>query len=502
MRILRNSRLLPIYSICALAIAARFGFVTASLLLLMNRFQVSPMISAIMCVCLQGVVVAMQPISVRLFRVISLNASQKMGAILGLVACIALMHLQNLILFLFVVFLASFSRVAIEGTFPRVTHGFILEDHTFASRLIGCQQGSLVVLFAVVAPIAITGSVLGPMAIMVFLYLLILALAISYPQCGSDTYEEVLTAGSPQDKFERRFGDIVRNEVIREHQSRVHRFRRVPATLLSIDLFINIIVSGSIVLTPLCFISISKVPQSMDSVLAFAYGGLAAVTGLILLPLLRKKFNFTQNQEWIILACTLPIAFTTSILYSTIFGLEVGVVSAGINGVAVSIMLTFIQQIGARNLTQMQFQKFGCQLLQRNALARIVTPLVFGSLASFFTLRTTFLLLALTGLLFSLVSLTRVILIVHGRKLDHRTLLSIENTSHPARRLRTNRRSQSDVECDDTRLVIERLKAKRIQSQTRFAIYNKLRFRYFLFRTPITPTQKERTLASTRGTPR
>ena len=228
MRILRNSPQLPIFGLCAFSIAARVGFITSTFILLMSRFNVSPIISAFASISLQGSITMMRQLSNKLFKHLSLLSSQKFGAALGAVSCLLILTTHNLILFLFFVFIASFSKVAIDGTFPRVTHEYLVDDDKFASRLIGVQQGSMLFVSAIIAPIALSGLVIAPVLVCFALYALTFALVSVFPQCGSDSYEVIIDNDSSERLFQRRFGDIERNDWIRDKQSQIRKFRRIP----------------------------------------------------------------------------------------------------------------------------------------------------------------------------------------------------------------------------------------------------------------------------------
>jgi len=501
MRILRNRPERQIFLLSAISTAARFGLSVSTFILLMNRFDVDPILAAAVGISLQGFATVTSQISKRLFKVVSLSTSQKIGASVGIFATLCMMQTNSAVLFLFLTFLSSFSRVALEATFPRVTHSMIVADKSFASRLVGVQQGSFLIVCVIIAPIALAGSVLGPMIVTAIFYSLVFLIALFYPACGIDSFEEAIEADDGQEKFDRRFEDIVRNENVRDNQSRVHKFRRTTSTLLSADLYINIIMSGSVLVMPLCFRDISKLSQAFESVFAILFGLTAAFTGLYLLPLLKRKFDLDQKQEWILIGVLLPVQFVCSILYSSFLGLYLAMLCAASSGVFVTILLTTIQQLSARNLTLNQFQDFGCRLQQRSAIAKVITPLVLAMVASATSLIFAIVCLFLLAVLFSTISISRVILIVHGRRLDYKTLAAIEDLAQPVQALRTNRRSREDVDCEDTGVVVERLEQERLRSRAKFAAYNRLRFRTFLFRAPAAFPQKDSYVDATRGSP-
>jgi len=501
MRILRNSSERQILVLSALSTAARFGLSVSVFIILMSRFEVSPVLAAAVGIGLQGFAVATNQISKRLFRFVSLSTSQKIGAVLGVAVSLLMVRVNSSSIFLMLAFLSSFSRVALEATFPRVTHSMIVADKSFASKFVGVQQGSFLFVCAIIAPIALSGSTVGPMLVTAVFYVLVLAVALFYPSCGVDSFEEIIGIEHSQEKFDRRFGDIARNEDVRISQSRIHKFRRTSSTLLSADLFINIIMSGSVLIMPLCFRDISKISQAFESIFAVVFGITAAVTGLCLLPRLKQRFAIEQNREWTLIAIALPLQVTCSILYTSFLGPVVAGICAALSGFLVTVLLTSIQQLSAKNLTINQFQDFGCKLQQRSAIAKVVTPIVVAVVVSLTTLTMAVVFLVVLASIFSFVTLSRVILVVHGRKLDYRLLDSIGNSSRPARKLRTRRRSREDVDCKDTRIVVERFKRERVRSREKFAAYNRIRISAFIFRAPVALPQENSHVDATRGSP-
>ncbi len=192
MRVLRNSPERQILIFSGFSNAARFGLIVAAFIILMSRFDVTPILAAAVGISLQGFVIATSQLSKKLFQYISLSTSQKLGATIGVITSFFLLSANNIVFFLLLTLISSFTKVAIEATFPRVTHSMIVANRDFASRLVGVQQGSFVVVCAIIAPIALSGSVLGPMIVVLIFYLIVLALALLFPACGIDSFEEVI----------------------------------------------------------------------------------------------------------------------------------------------------------------------------------------------------------------------------------------------------------------------------------------------------------------------
>ncbi len=502
MRILRIRGKFPVYSLVFFSVAARVGFIASTWIVLMSRFHVSPILSGLMSLMVQGLITVMKPLSSAVFKRVSLLTSQRAGAILGLTSCFALLFIHNIILFLAIVFCASFSKVMIEATFPRVTHAFLVQDTKFAPRLIGVQEGSILFVSAAIAPVAFAGSVLIPLVIAAVLYACTWAITYLFPECGSDSYEETLDSSSTTEQFNRRFSDIALNESIREYQSRIHKFRRIPSTLLSMDLFLNIIAGGCMALMPLCFKYISNVSQGMDSTLCFVYGGLAALTGFVLLPTIRKRATLTETHEWVLLVAAMGLGVITCVYYTTFAGVHIALLSAVVNGMALVTMQSLLRHVAARNLMQGEYQQFGCRLMQRNAIARVCSPIVVGVLASVTSLHFTMMVLLGLGGIFIAITVARVSLILYGRRYDYRLLASIEDPSHPARRLRTVRREGTDIVGVDANTSLELLRRRRIRSSSQPTTHHRLSVRSFRRGFTFTLSQKDSAMASTRWTSR
>jgi|GEM_PF-4859762 len=500
MRILRNSSTFPVFALCFTAIAARVGFIAASWILLVTRFGLDPIVSGIMSAGMQGAITLMVPVSRQIFNRLSLLKSQRAGALLGMVSCLALLNANSMIVFIVVVTVASFSKVAIEATFPRITHSMLLEDVKFSPRLMGTQQGAVLFVSAVIAPVALLGSETGPMYIAFTLYFATCMVTMLLPKCGFDSYEEIITTDSKQKVFDRRFTDMANNECVRARQSRIHKFRRIPSTLLSLDLASQIIGGGSVAIMPLCFIHISKVSQGMDSALCFTFGIFAAITGLMLIPHILKRVGLSEKQEWIIICSAVAISLFTCSLYTTYFGIEVALVSAVVNGCVVVCMQTFLHRMASRNLTQQQYQEFGCKLMQRNAIARVLTPLFLGGVATATSLHFAFWTLMAMSAIFSLVLVARVSLIVYGRKSDLKALSFIEGALESTGEMQTLRRTRDDFDSEDSRVISE-LFEQRVRSRDELAAYNRLRFRAFLFRSSTAFSQKDSDVDAARGAP-
>lgn len=451
MRISRNPEYLPVLLINFFSIASRVGLIASSWILLVNRFEINPILSAIMSMCVQGFIVAMNQISKKVTRNLSLLNTQRLGAIVGALSCLALLIVSNLVLFLTVVLFASFSKVLIESTFPRVTHRFLRNEKKFSSILMGTQQGSVLFVSLIIAPIAIFGNYDAPIVVTSALYFIALLVTVKFPSCADDNFEEVIQSGDSQAKFDRRFSDIAANENIRSRQSKIHKFRRIPSTLMTLDLSVQIAGGASMVLMPLCFIQISNVSQGMDSVLCFIFGLAAAITGLYLFPKMQSRVSSNERAEWIFLLVFVSVMMFSCVTYITFFGVFVALVSAFVNGFSIISYLAILHTIAARNLDQVQYQEFGCKIMQRNALARITAPIVVGGLANItslsFAVYSVFIFLGVLAI----ANAARVILILNGRKLDERAVRSIESIDHSARKLRSNRRSRNDVDQNDKR---------------------------------------------------
>ncbi len=502
MRLLRNHPYQPIFLLGFFALAARIGVLASTWILFMARFNVTPVLSALMCVFGQGFITVMKPLSQQILSRYSLLVSQRSGAVIGIVSCIALIWIHNLALFLVLVLVASFSKVAIESTFPRVTHAFLVDDEKFSPRFIGIQQAAILFVSAIIAPVAFAGYVALPVVISAVLYGAVLVVTYLYPQCGDDGYVEVLDTHSTQEQFNRRFSDIRRNECIREHQSRIHRFRRIPSTLLSIDLFVCIIAGAAATLMPLCFREISHVGQGMDSLLCCIFGVFAAITGLVILPWVQRRVALTENQEFRSLVVLLALCLVSCIFYTTFAGVKVGIMCAVINGIAITANRSILHRIASRNLIQNEYQKFGCLLMQREALARVGTPIFIGVLASMTSLHFTVTVLVILAAVFVVVTGARVSLIVHGRRYDYRTLQSVENPLHSARKLRTGRRTGKDLITVNQELAHEFLQRRYLRSRTESSSHNRIsirrRSRWIAFAFP----QEDKTVASTGRSPR
>lgn len=502
MRILRNSLSFPILALNFASIAARVGFIAASWLLLMDRFHVSPILSGIMSCAVQGFVTVMTPISRSIFSRVSLLTSQRIGAVLGLILSLTLIFVNDLIAFVLLVFVASFSKVAIESTFPRVTHAFLSSDPKFSAKLMGTQQSSVLFVSALIAPIALMGFHTAPMAIAAILYSVALGVTFVLSKCGDDGYTHIVTTHDSQVVFNRRFSDIKRNEEIRERQSRIHKFRRISSTLLMMDLFAQILGGGSVIMTPLVFKEVSHVSQGMDSTLCFVFGVFASLTGFVFFPLARKAITKSASREWIVLTCSVSLSLFTCVLYTTYFGVSVGVVAAVINGCVAITTQTMIHHIAARDMEQMQYQKFGCTLMQRNAIARVATPISLGVFAAITSIYSALMLLTFVSVVFTVIMGIRVSLIIHGRRFDHRTLRSIEDSAHPARKLRTSRRSRSDVSVEDARATFELVGRRHFQQITKIGPHHWIRIRSLSKRSTPSFPQEDSLVNATRWSSR
>lgn len=461
---LRNSQHLPIYSLAFFSVAARVGFIMSTWVLLVSRFDIDPLIACITSAAIQGTIVVMAPLSRYAFGKMTLLKSQRIGIMLGCVLALGVLYVYQLWFFLCLVFVASISKVLVEGTFPRVTHAHIIEDGNFASRLVGVQQGAVLVVCAMIAPIALMGYSIIPMVLTAGLYFCALAVTVFAPECGQDSFEERITKNSPEETFHRRFSDMVINENIRIRQSRVHKYRRIPDALKMMDLFTNIICGGCAGLMPIVLRDVSKVSQGVDPLLCLVYGAIAAVTGVYLLPKLRQRWSSISRHEWSVVFIAFTLFLMTGIIYTTFFGVGVALAAAVVNGLTYGLLQSFIHHIGARHLTHDQYQQFGCQLMQRNAIARVFSPLVFGTIASITSLTFAMMCVIVLGCVFVAISLARVSLIVHGRKRDERILASITDPAHPARKLHTVRPSREGVLVTDFRASYGLVRGRRIRS--------------------------------------
>ena len=150
---------------------------------------------------------------------------------------------------------------------------------------------------------------------------------------------------------------------------------------------------------------------------------------------------------------------------------------------------------------QSEYQKFGCQLMQRNAIARVIMPIFIGTVASLTALDISFVVLFCFATMFSTFTIARVILIIHGRRSDIRILKSIEDNTHTARKLRTSRRAGDGVTCSNSKASNQFKSGRSSGQRFEFAPSDRVSIHDFRSRLTFASTQKNSTLDSTRRTP-
>lgn len=194
MRILRISRTNPQLSVLSMSFvsnAARMGTIFVVWIILMKRFDVSPVLSGICCICVQGFAVGMKPLSEHIFRHISVLKSQRYGALLGSISVMLLVVAQNITMFLIVTLALSVSKVALESTIPRTTHKFLIESQGFAPKLVGTQQSAVLFMSLIVMPFAMANNYLLPALFTAIAYFVCVAITFVMPMCGDDNFVQV-----------------------------------------------------------------------------------------------------------------------------------------------------------------------------------------------------------------------------------------------------------------------------------------------------------------------
>lgn len=490
MRIMRDSPERPFYAIGLLAVAGRTALMASVWILLMARFDVSPMTSAATSIALQGTIIFSQPLSKKIFLHMTVLSSQRLGAGVGIISSSALLFIDNLAIFIAVAFIASTSKVALESTFPRITHSYTANDPKFASRFVGAKESGYLCASAIIAPIALSGFMVAPMVIAISIFIVVYAFTFLFPECGMDSYEEVLNADSTQERFDRRIGDIERNESIRENQSRIHKLRRIPSTLLLIVLFQNLVCGGSMALMALCLAQVSSLSQGVEPALGIIFGVSASFVGIIVMTWIRNNFKLSDGYEWGLLIFSYMLVMVSVILYTTIAGLYVAIIAAFFNGLSWAMCDSLLSQRAAQVLSVNEYHKFGCSMMQRDALGRIVAPLIVGAVATWTSLHGAFIFIGICALVFTLIISLRVILIMYGQQRDR--ILIVSSTSSPCRAQQTHplryergtlaHTNMQSSQHDERQSVYERA-----QSPPHYG----LSFRYIKSRLTITSTQKD-----------
>lgn len=500
-RLLKSRPSLPIMIFGFLLVGARIGLITSTWLILMQRFSVNPIISGLTSVSLQGFVVMMKPLSEKIYERISISRSQIIGSAIGATSVVSMLLINNLAMFFCVVLLASVSKVMVEASFPLVTHRFINTDTSFSTRFFGTHQSAILVICALMAPFAMANNIVIPVLITFSFYVLGLIASIVMPECGyiEEAIEDLDNA--PQEKFDRRFSDIVGNEIIRSNQSKIHKFRRIPSTLLMIMTFLNIVCGSASSLMALCFKEISGVSQGMDSVLLLVYGVSTALFGLWIIPKTLFKRELSMSVQWKLLFLGLVAGMVSMIYYITFAGVAVALGAAVINGLALTITYGLMNKIAANSLTKNQYKDFGCKVEQYNSISRVIAPIAIAIFASMTSLISAIYLLLVVCVIFSVITLARVILIINARKQEERVAelyLSYNGSNRELQTYGQKRRGLSD----QTYRAPRSWRRINIRSRFRFSSHNRVSNNMFIFRNASSLSQKVSNVDSTGGTHR
>ncbi len=501
MRIVRDRAKFSIYILSFLAVASRVGFIASSWILLVSRFEINPILAGIMSILVQGFTIAMKPISEKCFNYVSVQTSLVLGGALGAICSVVLIRVNSIIPFLAVVLIASQSKVFLESTFPKITHSYVAKEENFSSKLTGVQQGAVLFVSALIAPIALSSIVLGPIYITAFLYASVLFFVLKYKFRHSkvDSIHQVINAR--ESDIKRRLDDIVLNDSIRKNQSRIHKFRRVPATLLSMDLSINIISGSAMMLMPLCFIEMSKVSQGMDSTLCMIYGVFAILSGFILNPFLQSKVKLNDEKRWKLLLVTMSLAVLSTVFYTTFAGVTLAVVSAAVFGICLVMFHSNLYKIAANNLTDVQYQAFGTTIMQRNAIARVVSPVAIGVFTAMTSLEASLALVFVLSCIFVAVISCRVILILRGIRSAEKLLAEAGKLERRIEEPFTIRYSRGSLYQENTRTNQQAVYQVARSKQERSS-YNRFRLYRLKIWFAIALPQKIPDVAPARGAPR
>ena len=364
---------------------ARVGLIASTFILLVMRFQLDALSSALVTVSLQGATIFTKTILRRFLSKYTARKVLLFGSYLGASSAILLSFLNNFNFFVFVLLVASLSKIAFETSLPLLSHKHFEHDKSFASRFIGSAQGGTLAISAIIAILMFIDKT----------QFAIFVTAGAYLAIGVMIHTRFLVIEENQ----------ISDKVLSKNRLEKSKGSFQCRTLAFADLSINIIGGMSACLMPVVFKTVSHVSQGTDSILCFIFGAFAFIAGTKLIPVFSKKFVLSAKDQWVMFLVSVSVTIITSMSFTTYYGVKVAFFGAALNGLGFSFGYSALHSIAAQELDKSKYQLLLSGMCQRAAYARIISPVALGALSKILSIT------ALMGVAACIVAVLGIVLI-------------------------------------------------------------------------------------------
>ena len=344
----------------------RVGFLTSAFVLLVIKFDLTILNSAIVTIMLQGVTLFANSLCDNVFSKFSIKTIQISASAIGSICSAMILFTNNFYIFVFVIFICSFAKVSFEVTIPILSHNHIESDKTFASKIVGYNMAGILCVSALTATLVFLNLDFLPIAITSLMFgLLCFLITSGYIQYSQNAFEKTLKS-----KLDKNNKSSFENR-----------------TLSMIDLSSHIVGGLSVCIMPVALKTVSHLSQGVDSLLFFIFGLTACICGVFVIPKINTKINISIKAQWHLLLYASAMVIIGLVLYCSYFGLFWACFGAVIEGVGSALAYSLIHTLAAKELNGERYKTFCNGLNQRSARSRIIAAISLGFLSQFFNIQ-------------------------------------------------------------------------------------------------------------------
>lgn len=405
----------------ALMCLVRVGGIASTYILLVAFFDLSPISSAAVTMCLQVFGVFTHRISEYLYPRMTARNIQILGLGVAVISSAGMILSKNFYIFCGFALCASFVKVAREITEPVLNHKFIENDDSHSARESAYNMSGSLLSAAVIATMSYFEINYGPMIFILSVAILTYALIIT----------RVIDVYDDDDEFRALQKLKKESENTREDYAKNNSYK--IRTLCFFDLNRNIAEGIVACLSPVIFMKVSHVFQGTSSIISFICGVSAFFVGYKLIPVLDRAFNPSEKMRWMILLGSAVFAMISELCASTYWGVNFAYVSSAVCGVSFTFAYSNMQLLAAKELDKTNYAIFNCKINQRSAIVFIIVPLILGGLSKIVSLNT---LMALScGLIFAVLAISAVRVSIINRAYANETSTSEGSIAFAARKV-------------------------------------------------------------------